>query len=440
MLGRLRLGQLPRRRLRRGPAIAALVAVTALVGLVVAAVPSTSSASPNPAAVSAASVLAATATGDGTASGAPGTAVPSPPGSPTQTDRAEVTGAGIGPVGAGTATPSTTAPAGSMAPTGTTAPAGTPTPAEMTVPADRAAAASPAADPVLRLPSGRTYELHTEVRLSPQFRGTARPLVIMLHGLRNTAETLRQATGADAFADGHGFAVAYGIGVHEAWNAGGCCGGAATDDVAYVRQIVADVARYTPVDRDRVYVWGFSNGGMLAARIACDAPDLVAAVGMVGGQALVSCPTVPVRMLHIHGTADATVPWRGGWSDYLSMNLPDGETEATHFAPGSDIRHTLWEGGHTWPWWGVGALWDFSVPASRATSVASVATTASVAGPVAGATPVSGPEAEPSGTTPTSGAALAAGTAPAAVGAASPAAAAAVQESVGTPAATDDLP
>ncbi|CAO5252458.1 CE1 family esterase [Frankia sp. AgKG'84/4] len=300
----------------------------------------------------------------------------------------------------------------------------------MTVAAGTTATAGPAADPVLRLPSGRTYELHTDVRLSPHFRGTARPLVIMLHGLRNSADTLRQATGADTFADGHGFALAYGVGVHEAWNAGGCCGGATTDDVAYVRQIVDDAARHTPVDRQRVYVWGFSNGGMLAARIACDAPDLVAAVGMVGGQALVSCPTVPVRLLHIHGTADTTVPWRGGWSDYLSMNLPDGENEATRFAPGSEIRQQLWDGGHAWPWWGVGALWDFSAPATLASSATGAAAVAGV-GAASAATPA------PGAATPAAGAtAASAGV----VGAADPGSAVAVPESAGTPAATYDLP
>jgi len=264
-------------------------------------------------------------------------------------------------VSGGAAVPETVGGARAMPELGRTAGA-----AAATSPAAGAAGASALPDPLRRLASGRTYELHSNVWLTPEFRGTVRPLVIMLHGLVNTADSLREDSHADPFADTHGFAVAYGVGVHGAWNAGACCGGARTDDVGYVRQIVDDAARYVPVDRSRVYVWGFSNGGMLAARIACEAPDLVAAVGMVGGQVMESCPTVPVRLLHIHGTADATVPWRGGWSDYLRMNLPDGETEASRFAPGSDVRHRLWEGDHSWPWWAVGALWDFSAPASLA--------------------------------------------------------------------------
>lgn len=340
---------------------------------------------PEPLDAGSSAAVAATPVGAGTSGASPAVRTPvaasrSTPTSPS--DSRTATGSGASPA-AGTSS-------AAVAPPGTGSSSSSGKPASATPggasPAGATAAGATAygRDSVHRLASGRTYELHSDIRVTPAYRGSARPLVIMLHGLLNNADLLRQASSADSFADAHDFAVAYGVGVHEAWNAGGCCGNVTTDDVAYVRQIVADVARFTPVDRSRVYVWGFSNGGMLAARIACEAPDLVAAVGMVGGQALVSCPDVPVNMVHIHGTADATVPWRGGWSDYLTMFLPDGETEASHFAPGSTIRHVLWDGGHTWPWWSVGALWDFCAPFSLDATAAATATAPSAAPPADG--------------------------------------------------------
>ncbi len=346
MLRWARVG-LPRRgRLLRGVGIVAVVAI-GLATLVLAAMSPLSSASAN-----AASVTSATTATAGPSAGAAHVAGPSAiaaaPTASTPVAAPQLPAAtGLPAAGSPTASGLVTAPGAA------------------TSGAPPAAASAPPAQPVdtvHRLPSGRTYQLHADVRLLPTFRGTARPLVILLHGLLNSPENMREMSGADPFADTHGFAVAYGVGVHEAWNAGGCCGQATTDDVGYLRQLVDDAASHTPVDRSRVYVWGFSNGAMLAARVACEAPDLVAAVGVVGGQAMVPCPTIPVRLLHIHGTADMTVPWRGGWSDYLKMNLPDGETEATRFAPGSEIRHLTWDGGHTWPWWATGALWDFSAP------------------------------------------------------------------------------
>lgn len=357
MLGWVRDGLSGRGRRRHAVAVAVVVLV-GLVGIVAAALPSSSSATTaaSVAAALAPTALAPTALAPTALLPTARAAAPAAAGNPAP-DLPRV-----GDVPQAETDPALPSTAATQTPAATRMPAVPGSPAT----AGPAGGQGGGVDPTRRLTSGRTYELHSDLWLTPEFRGAPRPLVIMLHGLVNTADSLREASAADPFADTHGFAVAYGVAVRGAWNAGGCCGDATAGDVDYIRQIVDDAARHVPVDRSRVYVWGFSNGGMLAARIACEAPDLVAAVGMVGGQVMASCPTVPVRMLHIHGTADTTVPWRGGWSDYLHMNLPDGETEASRFAPGSEIRHQLWDGGHTWPWWAVGALWDFSSPASLA--------------------------------------------------------------------------
>jgi polyhydroxybutyrate depolymerase len=67
-------------------------------------------------------------------------------------------------------------------------------------------------------------------------------------------------------------------------------------------------------DPGRVGVTGVSNGGGMAARMACDAADLVAAVAPVAGgyKSLPDChPSRPVPLLEIHGTSDRVVPYRG---------------------------------------------------------------------------------------------------------------------------------
>ncbi len=398
MLRWARVG-LPRRgRLLRGVGIVAVVAI-GMATLVLAAMPLSSSASANAASVTSAPTATAGPSA-ATAHVAGPSAIAAAPTAST-------------PVAA----PRLPAVTGSPAAGSPTASGLVTTPGAATSAVPAAAAPAPpaqSADTVHRLPSGRTYQLHADVRLSPTFRGTGRPLVILLHGLLNTPENMREMSGADPFADTHGFAVAYGVGVHEAWNAGGCCGQATTDDVGYLRQLVDDAASHTPVDRSRVYVWGFSNGAMLAARVACEAPDLVAAVGMVGGQAMVSCPTVPVRLLHIHGTADTTVPWHGGWSDYLKMNLPDGETEATRFAPGSEIRHLTWDGGHAWPWWATSALWDFSAPVSLNSVLPDTAAPPATSPPATSPPATSPPATSPGNTAiPSMSASLSASTTPA---------------------------
>ncbi|OHV38545.1 poly(3-hydroxybutyrate) depolymerase [Parafrankia soli] len=236
---------------------------------------------------------------------------------------------------------------------------------------DRTASDATDAGPVytkeIALRSGRSYDLHTTVR-----SGAPRPLVVLLHAYAHTAADMRDISGATPFADEHGFVLAYGHAVDGSWNAGTCCAGTnGQDDIAYLRELVADVARRTPVDRSRVYVWGYSNGGMLAARAVCEAPDVFAAAGVVAGHLLVPCDQARIRMMHIHGTADTTVPWRGGWSDYVHVTFPDARTESERVTSSSTVAGIPWDGGHAWPWWATGTLWGFSQQWSGTTALPS---------------------------------------------------------------------
>ena len=59
---------------------------------------------------------------------------------------------------------------------------------------------------------------------------------------------------------------------------------------------------------------GFSNGGMMSYRLACELSEHFSAIG-VGGGALVlnTCsPPNTVSVIHIHGGLDTTVPLDGG--------------------------------------------------------------------------------------------------------------------------------
>ena len=61
-----------------------------------------------------------------------------------------------------------------------------------------------------------------------------------------------------------------------------------------------------------VFVTGMSNGAMLTYRLACDRPGRFAAIGPVAGTITSDCPTpAPIPVLHIHGEADANVPFDG---------------------------------------------------------------------------------------------------------------------------------
>jgi polyhydroxybutyrate depolymerase len=157
------------------------------------------------------------------------------------------------------------------------------------------------------------------------------PVVVALHGAFSTAREFERESGFSRLADRERFLVVYpqGIGLGDLfrhWNSGHCCGKAKRmkiDDVGFVLATVDDVARRNPVDRTRLYLVGFSNGGMLAYRIAAEHPQVVAAFavasGTIGGvpaanepEWSVPQPKQPVPVLVLHGRADTHVPYDGG--------------------------------------------------------------------------------------------------------------------------------
>jgi polyhydroxybutyrate depolymerase len=159
----------------------------------------------------------------------------------------------------------------------------------------------------------RSYRLYR-----PESAGSAKPapLVVVLHGGYGSGGQAEQAYGFDELADRHGFLVAYPDGVGRSWNAGWCCGpahGQSVDDVGFVEELVADVSAGHAVDARSVFAAGVSNGAMLAYRIACDSPGLLAAIGVVAGTMVCDClQPGPVSLLHIHGLEDRNVPFWGG--------------------------------------------------------------------------------------------------------------------------------
>ncbi|MBV9659560.1 MAG: hypothetical protein JO337_00220 [Acidimicrobiales bacterium] len=91
-------------------------------------------------------------------------------------------------------------------------------------------------------------------------------------------------------------------GWESSWNAGDCCGLAyqhAIDDVGFIRTALHDVVSSEPhADPSRVYVVGFSNGGRMAYRLACDLPGTFA--GFVAVEAVpVGPPCRSMRPLNI---------------------------------------------------------------------------------------------------------------------------------------------
>ena len=171
----------------------------------------------------------------------------------------------------------------------------------------------------------RTYLLHIPPGLES---GKPSPVVIALHGFDNEhffeVTDLQNMTGFGDISDKNGFILVYPSGDSGFWNVGGgCCGSSADKDVNeadFMRQIIKDIGAVATVDPKRIYATGFSMGGMLAFRLACEMSDTFAAVAPVAGSLLYGpCqPAQPVSIMQVHGKADTSVPYTGGLGGFMT--------------------------------------------------------------------------------------------------------------------------
>jgi len=155
------------------------------------------------------------------------------------------------------------------------------------------------------------------------------PLLMALHGRPGNAQRMADLTSFNSRADEYGFIVVYPQGMQQYWNyLHGILGYREhPNDSDFLLNVIDAVKSEYSIDDKRVYVTGISNGGFMAQRLACYAPDKFAAFASVaaGGYAGMSADCKdngPVNMLYMHGTADTKVPWNG-----LSVNDADGNPQ-----------------------------------------------------------------------------------------------------------------
>jgi len=178
----------------------------------------------------------------------------------------------------------------------------------------------------------RTYLVHIPSRYDPK---KPLPLVVVIHGAFDTAKGMEKFSGFSDLGDREDFIVLYPngfgiLGYFQHWNAGHCCGKAADenfDDVGFVAAAIEDVCARLSVDHSRIYMVGFSNGGMLTYRFAAERGDLLAAAAplaaSIGGRPSADAPEwhipkprLPISIISFHGIADDDVSFEGGISKH----------------------------------------------------------------------------------------------------------------------------
>jgi polyhydroxybutyrate depolymerase len=233
----------------------------------------------------------------------------------------------------------------------------------------------------------RSYLLHVPAGSD----GSAVPLVFNFHGSLLVPQNQVDSSRLNVVADREKFAVVYPAGIfaagnlRNAWNPDREPG---VDDIQLVRDIIDDVAKRVRIDRSRIYATGFSGGGRISSRLACELSDVLAAAAPVAGlQYYAGCtPARPIPILTIHGNADrfnhyelrdnSPPYWHMGVEtaveEWRKANGCGPKPEVGAFAEkielrtftgcrgGTEVAFYVVEGGdHVWPDFASEVIWDF---------------------------------------------------------------------------------
>lgn len=209
------------------------------------------------------------------------------------------------------------------------------------------------------------------------------PLVITIHGFTQWPANQAAVSQWNDLADEEGFIVVYpsGLGFPKRWRVSPNFDDSAEVEIElqFFRDLIDKLSKEYNIDHERIYVNGLSNGGGMSARLACDMPERIAAIGSVAGAYLVDLNECPggVPGIFFHGQVDKVVPFEGGYARSFPIDFPNIAAFVQDYAqlnnceskeagiletenvlgvryegcePGADVVfYTIADGGHAWP-------------------------------------------------------------------------------------------
>jgi polyhydroxybutyrate depolymerase len=179
----------------------------------------------------------------------------------------------------------------------------------------RPQAAVPGRPQVISMEHGGLPRRALIVSPGPGAKDRKTPAIVFLHGAGGSPEQAMRQTGLAQMAARAGFLAVFpeGLGRQDpggsTWNAWMCCGFARDqeiDDVGFLAALIGRLTSGHGADPRRIYVAGFSNGAMLASRLAMERPGLLAAIAVVAGSLPcgLAAPAKALPVLLVHGARD----------------------------------------------------------------------------------------------------------------------------------------
>jgi len=137
------------------------------------------------------------------------------------------------------------------------------------------------------------------------------PLLISLHGMNQDAPYQQGMANWEAIAKEEKFVVVYPNGINKSWDIQNTSL-SSNKDMKFLSVIIDEMANRYKIDTKRVYLSGFSMGGMMTYFCANYMDDKFAAFAPVSGYLLWGdpvCSSRPIPIIHTHGNADDVVKY-----------------------------------------------------------------------------------------------------------------------------------
>ena len=160
------------------------------------------------------------------------------------------------------------------------------------------------------------------------------PLLVSLHGFGGTGQSIVQYWEMTGQVDQKSFILAAPEGSKNSknmtfWNAtDACCDKdqSGIEDAIFLRALIETIEKTYAVDPLSIHVTGYSNGGFMAHKMACDHADKVASIVSIAGTNFddkAQCqPSEHVHVLQIHGTNDSVIRYGGGYLRNYTSDTP----------------------------------------------------------------------------------------------------------------------
>jgi polyhydroxybutyrate depolymerase len=151
------------------------------------------------------------------------------------------------------------------------------------------------------------------------------PLLVVLHGLTQTGNGIMNITDFNTIAEDNNFIVCYPDGINNSFNANMNLTVSTADDLGFIESLIAYFEQNLNSDPLKRYLCGFSTGGFMCHKLACESSLCFAALGTVSGNmsdtVYMNCsPNNLTSVLHIHGAADPVVSYNGSPNSGVSVD------------------------------------------------------------------------------------------------------------------------